>query len=172
MSLADDMEPIIAAWREDGQPDATLAAAGRVFQRRIGFRLYTITCALPGGAEVERIHSSDPASYAVGGRKPALPNAHRRQVFGEMRPFLGRSPADFAPYFPDTPFIVSLGLGAVLNLPVIHGASVLGTVNLLDREGSYDESSIDPAMRIAALVTPALLQHRLNAAHRPGGEPS
>ncbi len=156
--LAPSIEAVARAWREPGQPGATFAAAGEAFQRHVGFRLYTITHALPGGLEVERVHSTDPASYAVGGRKPIVDNAFRALVHGQKRPFLGRTPADFAPFFPDTPFIVSLGLGAVINAPIVFGGEVLGSVNLLDREGAYDEAHLEPATRIANLVAPAMLK--------------
>ena len=145
------------AWESPGQPEATFVAAGNAFQGLVGYRLYTITHALPGSAEVERVHSTDTAAYPVGGRKPITPNAFRDRLFGEKRPFLGQRPEDFAPYFPDTPFIVSLGLGAVINLPIIFDDKALGSVNLLDREGAYNEGHLEPAMRITRFIIPALL---------------
>jgi hypothetical protein len=160
--LASDLDDVVRAWQEPGQPGATFAAAGEAFRRHVGFRLYTITHVLPGGREVERVHSTDEASYPVGGRKPVTPNAFRDQVYGSKRPFLGRTPADFSPFFPDTPFIVSLGLGSVINIPLVFDGAALGSVNLLDREGAYDEAHLDPAMRVARLIMPALL--RLSAA--------
>jgi hypothetical protein len=57
-----------------------------------------------------------------------------------MRPFLAKTPAGFAPLFPDHATITGLGLGCVMNLPIVFGGAVLGTVNLLDREGAYDET--------------------------------
>ena len=145
------------AWALPGQPRPILEAAGEAFQAAVGHRLYTVTCMLAGGREVERIHSTMPEVYPVGGRKPVLPNAFNDRVRGEKKPFLAKTPAGFAPLFPDHATITGLGLGCVMNLPVVFDGEVLATVNLLDREGAYDESHVEPATAIARQLLPALL---------------
>jgi hypothetical protein len=146
------------AWALPGQPTAILEAAGEAFSKAVGHRLYTVTLNLAGGREVERIYSTNPEVYAVGGRKPVLPNAFTQQVRKEMKPFLAKTPADFIPLFPDHKTIIGLGLGCVMNLPIIFNGTVLGTVNLLDREGAYDERHIEPAMTIARQILPVLME--------------
>lgn len=146
------------AWAAPQQPEAVLTAAGEAFAEAVGHRLYTVTRMLAGGREVERIHSTNPQVYPVGGRKPVLPNAYTQRVRTEMKPFLARSPAGFAPLFPDHETITGLGLGCVMNLPIIFGGAVLGTVNLLDREGAYEERHVEPAMLIARQLLPVLLE--------------
>jgi hypothetical protein len=145
------------AWASPVQPRASLEAAGEAFARVVGFGLYTVTRFLSGGREVERIHSTNPEVYPVGGRKPVPLNAFTDRISTARRPFLAVSPAGFAPLFADHATITGLGLGAVMNLPIVFGAAVLGTVNLLDREGAYDESDLEPAMIIARQLLPALL---------------
>jgi hypothetical protein len=149
------------AWASPGQPAAVLKAAGDAFTEAVGHRLYSVTVMLAGGREVERIHSTMPDVYPVGGRKPILPNAYTDRVRGEMKPFLAKTPAGFAPLFPDHATITGLGLGCVMNLPIVFGGVLLGTVNLLDREGAYDESHVEPAMTIARQILPALLTQRV-----------
>ncbi|MCB8822141.1 GAF domain-containing protein [Microvirga rosea] len=146
------------SWEAPGQPHPILTAAGDAFARSVGYRLYTVTCMLAGGREVERIHSTNPEVYAVGGRKPVLPNAYTQRVRTEMKPFLAKTPAGFTPLFPDHETIVGLGLGCVMNLPIVFNGEVLGTVNLLDREGVYNEDHVEPAMMIARQILPALLE--------------
>jgi GAF domain-containing protein len=146
------------AWAEPNQPSATLEAAGGAFARTVGYRLYTVTRMLRGGLEVERVYSTNVAVYPVGGRKPVLPNAYTQRVRGEMKPFLARTPSEFAPLFPDHETIVGLGLGSVMNLPVVFDGAVLGTVNLLDQEGAYHEQHVEHAMLIAQQLVPALLE--------------
>lgn len=157
-----DLMPLLLkiqdAWAAPDQPRAVLEAAGEAFAEAVGHRLYTVTRMLAGGREVERIHSTNPEVYPVGGRKPILPNAYTQQVRQEMKPFLARTPAGFAPLFPDHQTITGLGLGCVMNLPVVFGGAVLGTVNLLDREGAYDERHVEPAMLIARQILPVLLE--------------
>lgn len=145
------------AWAAPSQPGATLEAAGEAFAQAVGHRLYTVTQMLSGGLEVERIYSTNVAIYPVGGRKPMLPNAHTQRVRSEMRPFLAKTPAEFVPLFPDHETITSLGLGSVINLPVVFNGLLLGTVNLLDREGAYHEQHVEQAMLIAQQIVPALL---------------
>ena len=161
MTIEQELRAIAATWSAPQQPQATFEAIGAALKRQIGYGLYTITHILPGGREVERLHSTNPEAYAVGGRKPVLENAYRKQMFGEGRPFLGRKPSDFAPYFPDHEFIVSLGLGSVINLPLSFDGTPLGSVNILDREEAYDESHVDIALAIARMVIPALLGRSL-----------
>jgi hypothetical protein len=146
------------AWAAPQQPAAILEAAGEAFNEAVGHKLYTVTRMLAGGREVERIHSTNKDVYPVGGRKPVLPNAYTQRVRGEMKPFLAKTPAGFAPLFPDHETITSLGLGCVMNLPIIFGGAVLGTVNLLDREGAYEERHVDMAMIIARQILPVLLE--------------
>ncbi len=162
--LTQSLAAIARAWRDPAQPQATFEAAGEAFREQIGFGLYTVTHILPGGREVERLYSTNPAAYAVGGRKPVIPNAFREQMFGSGKPFLGRTPADFSPYFPDHAFIVSLGLGCVINLPLFFAGAPLGSVNLLDREGAYDTRHVEPALAIAQMVVPALIARGMVAA--------
>lgn len=162
--LTDSLAAVAHAWRDADQPRATFEAAGVAFAEQIGFGLYTVTHILPGGREVERLHSTNPAAYAVGGRKPVIPNAFREQMFGSGIPFLGRAPADFSPYFPDHAFIVSLGLGCVINLPLFFGGAALGSINLLDREGAYDTHHVAPALAIAQMVVPALIARNIAVA--------
>lgn len=156
------------AWASPDQPGAVLEAAGRALAEAVGHRLYTVTCLLAGGREVERIHSTRPDVYPVGGRKPVLPNAYTERVRREMKPFLATSPAGFAPLFPDHETITGMGLGCVMNLPLVFGGEVLATVNLLDREGAYGERHVEPALTIARQILPALL-HRDRQAGGPHG---
>ncbi|HZH12625.1 MAG TPA: GAF domain-containing protein [Microvirga sp.] len=146
------------AWASSNQPNAVLEAAGEAFSKAVGHRLYTVTRNLAGGREVERIYSTNPDVYPVGGRKPVLPNAFTQQVREKMKPFLAKTPAGFIPLFPDHETITGLGLGCVMNLPIIFGGTVLGTVNLLDREGAYDEPHVDVAMIIARQILPVLME--------------
>jgi transcriptional regulator with GAF, ATPase, and Fis domain len=145
------------AWAAPKQPEAVLDAVGRALSQTVGYRLYTVTQMLKGGREVERIHSTNQDVYPVGGRKPVLPNAYSERVRTQMQPFLGRTVADFAPYFPDHETIAGLGLGSVINLPIVYAGAVLGTVNILDREYAYDTQHVEPAMTIARQLLPALL---------------
>ena len=138
---------------------------GEAFARVLPYRLFTVTWLLPGGREVERIHSSDPASYPLGGRKAVIPDDWSRQVLGRRECFFANEPAGFSAYFPDHEFIVSLGLGSVINVPVLDGERLLGTLNFLDRAGAYRADLLKVCMNMAPLAVPAFRAHE--AAMRP-----
>jgi len=148
---------IQAAWAAADQPRAVFEAAGRSFAKLVGHRLYTATWIVPGGAQVERLYSTNEAVYPVGGRKPVTQDDYDKLTNEGGRPFLARNPAEFAA-FPDQDVIVGLGLGAVMNLPVLYDGRVLGTVNLLGREGAYGEHQLEGAMLLAQQLLPAFLR--------------
>lgn len=144
-------------WASAGQPRRLLEAANDIFQKAVGHRLYTVTRILKDGTEVERLISTNEAVYPVGGRKPVVANAYSERVRGRMEPFLGRTVDDFREFFPDHPTIAGLGLGSVMNLPIVYGGRVLGTANLLDVPLAYDTHHLAPAMLIARQLLPAML---------------
>jgi hypothetical protein len=135
------------------------AGVGKAFARVVPHRLYTVTWILPDGLQVERIHSSDPVAYPLGGRKPVGTDAWSVQVIEQRQCFLANEPAGFEPYFADHAFIVSLGLGAVINVPVVEGDRVLGTLNFLDRAGTYEPWMLDRCLELAASAVPAFRAH-------------
>jgi GAF domain-containing protein len=134
-----------------------------------GHRLFTCSVFRLSGPETglsARVYSSDQASYPVSGLKPVTPNRWTGIVIGEGRPFVANTVAGFVDVFPDHAFIAALGLGSVVNLPLIRGGQFLGTVNLLHQAGYFT-----PA-RLAALgqvTLPALLAFALSAETGGGG---
>lgn len=146
-----------AAWASPDQPRAVLEAAGAAFKATVGYKFYSVLQTLPGEKEVKRIYTTGPDIYPVGGRKPIVADAYSARVRGEKKPFLGRTMTEIAPLFTDHETLSRLGLGSVMNLPIVFRGKVLGTVNLLDGEGRYHEGCIDPAMTIARQVLPVLI---------------
>jgi len=59
--------------------------------------------------------------------------------------------------FFDHALIASLGCDSVLNLPVVHGECVLGTLNLLHEADWYGEEDIASGTLFAALAVPGYL---------------
>lgn len=132
--------------------DGLFRAVGATLKRSIGHTLFTVSYALPGGREVERIYTSLPAEYPVGGRKP-VHQTDWNTIMASGRCFVASTPAGFGPHFEDLDAIVALGFGAVVNIPVIHQGRMLGSLNLLDREGAYQG---DVLSACTAVLPPAL----------------
>lgn len=124
----------------------------------IGHRLFTVLFVVPGGAEVERIHSSDPKAYPLTGRKPMGPTPWGEHVITGRKAWLGRDMEAIRWAFFDHALIASLGCGSCINVPLCHVGEVIGTMNILDREHAYDDRHVQLAQAAAPALVPALLK--------------
>jgi hypothetical protein len=126
----------------------------------IGHTLFTAMRYHVDTGDSERVYTSNAAAYPIGGRKAIVDSVWTRRVIREGRPFLGRTAADIREHFPDHALIASLGCGSIVNLPVRWEGRVLGSLNLLHREGWYDDAAVSTGLRFAALAAPAYLALR------------
>jgi hypothetical protein len=144
--------------------DAVEAAA----RERVGVRLFTVLAWDDGRGALNRVHSSHPVEYPMGGEKTFSREAPWiRRVVVEQQPYLGRDRAAVAAVFGDHELIASLGCGAVVNVPVIDGGRILGVLNLLDAEGAYDQGSVAAALPLAELAVEPL--RRWHTEHQAPG---
>ncbi|MCY6382198.1 GAF domain-containing protein [Hoeflea prorocentri] len=118
---------------------------------QVGYILMTLL--LIDGHYLVRAYTSDPVAYPVSGRKEMGNTPWGDHVIKAGQTWLGRTKTDLAWAFPDHELIQSLGCGSCINIPVKDAEGrVLGTLNLLDREGRYDESLLDKASTYAPRV--------------------
>jgi hypothetical protein len=151
------LQAVAAALAQPGQPTPLWAALDRALGAVIGHRLFTVLRYHPASRESERCYTNQPAAYPMGGRKPFNETAWSRRLFGERQPYIGRSAEDIRAVFFDHALIASLGCDSVLNLPVVHGGRVLGTLNLLHETDWYEEDDIASGLLFAALAVPGYL---------------
>lgn len=140
----------------------------RVFKRKFGHKLFTLTAILTGNREVQRTYSSGQSDYAIGGRKPVVQNGWSKQVVDQGRPFLGETIDDVIEYFPDHKQISDMGLGAVLNLPVIFCGETIGTLNILDRDYAYDQNQAEEALIYTQILAPFFVSFRTSGDRNKG----
>ena len=126
----------------------TYAELGAAAQARFGWKLYTAMRYLPSG-EVERVHTSNPDAYPLAGRKPRRNTAWSNQVLVQGRPYFANDEAGIRAAFEDAALIISLGLGAVINVPVKEGDRVVGTLNFLREAGAYKPEHVEDALSLA-----------------------
>ena len=155
-----DVTAIIALAAESGDPKPTYQAAERIAAEAIGWRLFTVLRYVEAAQAVERLHSSDEAAYPVGGRKPLskIAASHGAMERGEV--FLAATKEDVRQAFFDHELIFSLGITAILNVPIRHAGRRLGTINLCGEEGMYGAAEIARGKILAGLLVPALLTAR------------
>ncbi len=149
------LEAVAAVATLPGQPQALFGALDAALGAVLGHKLFTLMRYHERTGESERIYTTHPREYPVGGKKPLNPTAWTEQVLRRQQPYLGRTPADVQTVFFDHALIASLGCGSVLNLPVVWDGRVLGTINLLHEAGWYDETDAPVGLIFAALAIAA-----------------
>lgn len=163
MARARDVDPwphitqVARAFGQAGQPREMFAALDQAMGATLGHRLFTVLRYHPDAQESERLYTSQGATYPIGGRKTVRPTPSTARVFGERRPYIGRTAADIRACFGDAELILSLGCESVLNLPVLFDGRVLGTVNLLHEAYWYDEDDVPLGLTFAALAVTGFL---------------
>jgi hypothetical protein len=140
-----------------GQPEALYGALDAALGAVLGHRLFTLMRYHADSGDSERIYTTHPREYPVGGRKTLNPTPWAEQVLRRQQPYLGRTAADIREVFFDHALIASLGCGSVLNLPVVWDGRSLGAINLLHEEGWYDAGDAGLGLLFAALAIPAYL---------------
>jgi GAF domain-containing protein len=146
---------VIAAERED--PPALFAAADALVKRTIGHKLFTVMRVHEATQEVERLYSSNPRAYPVGGRKRKADTPWGRVVLTEGRVFVARTPEEIRQAFADHELISSLGIGSIMNVPIGAAGRRLGTMNVSHDADWFTPEDAEKGRVIAALLAPALL---------------
>lgn len=132
-------------------------AVEKLAKQTAGYRLFTILKYVAGGKEVERVHTSNPKAYPIGGRKPVTPNSvnHRMTQRGEV--FVAPDKAAVKRTYFDYELIFSLGITAILNAPITANGKRLGTLALSGLEGMYDKKTVERSKVLAGLLAPAMM---------------
>jgi hypothetical protein len=152
-----DVAAIAAHSAESSDPRAIYREIERVSGETLGWRLFTILRYVESDAAVERLYSSDEKAYPIGGRKPLakITASHGAMDKGEV--FLAATKEEVQKAFFDHELIFSLGITAILNVPIRHAGRRLGTLNLCGEEGMYGAAEIARGRILACLLVPPLL---------------
>ena len=153
----DDLYALAQAQRDADQPRAVCAALESLSAEIIGHRLFTVMRFDSARAEVQRIYSNMPTAYPPGGRKQKKATAWADHVLRDMKVFRGSGPDDIRTAFNDHETIRGLGLGSVLNIPVVYGGRCVGTMNLLHEAGWYRAEDEQTGVMLAAFLAAPLL---------------
>lgn len=135
-------------------PLAPFVALHRLTTEVIGTRLFTVTTVEDQGRLARRSYSSHPAEYPVTGKKIVEPSRWNTIVLERRQCFVANTLAEISEVFPDHELIGSMGLGSVVNMPVILRGEIAATLNLLDVEGYYTTERV--ALIQAVLTLPTL----------------
>jgi hypothetical protein len=152
----EDLDLLAEALRAPDQPLSICRALEKLSGETIGHQLFTVMRFDSDRSEVQRIYSNRPSAYPAGGRKQKKATAWADQVLGGMQVFRGNSPADIQSAFDDHETILGLGLGSVLNIPVVFESRCRGTMNLLHQAGWYRPEDERIGLLLGAFLIPAL----------------
>ncbi|MCZ2498897.1 GAF domain-containing protein [Xylophilus sp. Kf1] len=155
-----------------GAPEAAMAVIEAVRRQMLGDGLLTLNLnATPAGAdadadadadtdtdtiELQRAWSSRPDRYPVAGRKRKALTPWTRQLLQRAEVFVGEGDAAIAAVFDDAGVIRSMGLDAVVNVPLVDAdGRCFATFNVLGGNGSWTAQERLLIELLAALALPA-----------------
>ncbi|TJZ90276.1 GAF domain-containing protein [Paracoccus gahaiensis] len=99
--------------------------------------------------EVERLYSTLPKVYPISGRKPKRQTEWGEKVLFRHEVNVGFGPDDIRWAFSDHETILGLGLNAVMNVPIVRGRQVLGTINYLRSDPAFSDANMRVAVKLA-----------------------
>jgi hypothetical protein len=148
---------LAAAARLPG-PLAMVRVADEIFAEATGHRLCTAMRFDVAAMTVQRIYSSDPIAYPVGGAKPKRDTAWGQQVLLDRRLYCGQGVEDLRRDFADHAVILGLGLRSVVNVPIVTGGECVGTLNFLWAQERVGPMQMALAELLGLIVTPDWFQ--------------
>ena len=153
----DDVIRVIDAIATNPDPQAAFGQVDALVQKAFGHKLLTVLRYLPDTVEVERVYSSNPEAYPLGGRKqkPGTPWGERVLDRGEI--FIAHGPADIEWAFSDHALIFSLGITGMMNVPILFRGRCIGTLNISHEAGRFTDADAPMARLLAGLLVPLLL---------------
>jgi GAF domain-containing protein len=156
--------------------DAAMQVAERIRHSTLGDGLLTVNLNLSaweaGGAAIDseeitlqRIWTSNPTAYPVAGRKRKTLTPWTRQLLLQAEEFVGEGEEVLREVFHDHTLISSLGLKAVVNIPLLQpDGRCFATFNVLGTRPQWAADTLWLLRLLAAQVTPAVhrdAQHTL-----------
>ncbi|MBS3849018.1 GAF domain-containing protein [Devosia sp. BSSL-BM10] len=148
-----------AAISEAKGAEAAFKALQTLTEATVGTKLFTFMTVDMTAELARRAYTSDPTNYPGSGTKPIRYDSWFDIVHKQRQYFVANTIADIAKVFPDYELIDSLGCQSVVNMPVVIGGELIGTVNMLHEDGYYTPERVQlirdvlavPA-KLAALV--------------------
>jgi GAF domain-containing protein len=152
MLTPDDIETLSAGAAVS--PDALFTAIHQVARRRLDAGLVTAMRHDEPAATVERLYSSNPAAYPVGGKKAKQDSDWSQHVLVEKRVLISAGDDAIRKHYVDHPIIFGLGLHSCVNVPLVSRGACLGTLNLLRAQAQWsaDDIAVARTLGLAALA--------------------
>jgi GAF domain-containing protein len=140
-----DYGPFLTALASEGQPSKAFEALETLTKELVGVKLFTVMTSDERAKTSERVYSNMPDAYPVSGTKPYHDNVWSDITLRDKQTFVANTIDDIAKVFDDHELIRSLGCESVINVPIVIGGTVIGTINCLHDEGFYTQDRVAAA---------------------------
>jgi len=147
----DDIDTLSAGAAKS--PAELFDAIHQVAARRVDAGLVTAMRHDAAQQTVERLYSSNPQAYPVGGRKVKRDTGWSRLVLAEHQVLLSAGDDGIRESFEDHAIIFGLGLHSCVNVPLVSEGQCVGTLNVLraQPDWSADEIALVRGLGLVAL---------------------
>ncbi len=157
MLTNDDIETLAAgAAKSSG---ALFEAINQVAAQRIGAGLVTAMRHDEAASMVERLYSSNPQAYPVGGRKLKRDSDWSQHVLVDHQVLVSAGDELIKKHYVDHEQIFGLGLHSCVNIPLVSNGACIGTLNVLRAKPDWndDEVAVVRVLGLAALAAVLML---------------
>lgn len=160
--MTDYKDFVSALASPQNQPQTACDALYELARDLVGVKLFTLLSYDFEAGVSARFYSNMPGAYPVSGTKPINKTYWSGIVIDQKKTFVANSIDKIAEVFFDHELIQSLGCESVINVPVVIGGNVIGSINCLHEANYYTEDRVRAA---EALKLPAaacfLLRERM-----------
>ena len=142
-----------------GGPDpvATWAAIDTLAARLYDHRLFTALKHMPETQEVERLYSSQPVAYPVGGRKKKQDTHWGKKTLDEGELYFCHDRADIERTFFDHSLILGMGIGGMVNVPVMLRGQCVASLSISTAGDRFSERDQSELTVLAGLSLPLVM---------------
>lgn len=138
---------------EKGSSEQIFAQLDRLVQSEIGATIFSCSTFDPATRRARRVYTNQPAAYPLSGLKDIVPSRWTETVLDGGEIFVANTIEEIAQVFPDHELIADLGCASVVNVPIKLAGSILGTINLLDAAGHYNQARVGKITKLKPAAT-------------------
>ncbi|KAB1115060.1 GAF domain-containing protein [Neorhizobium galegae] len=128
-----------------------------IIESAYGHELFTLFRVLDEEGEIERLYSSNVDAYPLQGRKKKQDTVWGRVVLDGGDVLISKDSDDLRRNFPDFDIIRRLGIGSMINIPVVWNGQVIGSANISHANANYfDDTDAERLKILVGIVAPVV----------------
>ncbi|UEC01690.1 GAF domain-containing protein [Burkholderia vietnamiensis] len=143
--------------RQEGAPDTLLQAIADAARNLIGCKLFTVMVFDAERFTVTRVFTSAPQEFPLGQTKQKTRDGWAKGTLMTHQVNRMNTFDEISRAFEDGAILARMGIGAMLNVPVVYAGRCLGTMNLSHEAGWFTLEHERIGLVLAAFLAPTLL---------------